>query len=115
MQNKSREAGHVIDRTLTCVLRHIREISSTTEGKIQYTRLVSSNAVFPLMVQNGALMNQIRVCAYYFVLGIDIKLHPAVLPLLSPLGRSLSLQVQLGPIEVLIEMSMTQWWFGINT
>jgi len=58
---------------------------------------------------------------YYFlfintmksVLGIDIKLHPAVLPLLSLLGRLLSLQVQLGPIEVLVEMSMTRWWFGI--
>jgi len=23
--------------------------------------------------------------------------------------------VQLGPIEVLIEMSMTRWWSGINT
>jgi len=48
-------------------------------------------------------------------MGIDIQLHPAVLPLLSPLGRSLSLHVQLGPIEVLIEMSMTRWGFGINT
>jgi len=46
---------------------------------------------------------------------LTIKLHPAVLPLLSPLGRSLSLQVQLDPIEVLIEMLMTRWWFGINT
>jgi len=27
----------------------------------------------------------------------------------------LSLQVQLGPIEVLIEISMARWWFGINT
>jgi len=54
--------------------------------------------------------------SYYFhVLGIDIKLHTAVLPLLSPLCRSLSLQVQLGPIEVLIELSMTRWWFVINT
>jgi len=49
------------------------------------------------------------------VLGIDIKLHPAVPPLPSPLGRSLSLQVQLGPLEVLVEMLMTRWWFGINT
>jgi len=49
------------------------------------------------------------------VLGIDIKLHPAVLPLLTSSGMSLSLQVQLGPIEVLIEISMTRWWFGINT
>jgi len=48
------------------------------------------------------------------VLGIDTKLHPAVLPLLSPLGRSLSLEVQLGPIEVLIKMLMTRWWFGTN-
>jgi len=48
-----------------------------------------------------------------FVLGIDIKLHPVVLPLLSPLGRSLRLHLQLGPIEVLVEMSMTRWWFGI--
>jgi len=46
-------------------------------------------------------------------MGIDIKLHPAVLPLLSLLGRSLRLQVQqLGTIEVLIEISMTRWWFG---
>jgi len=48
------------------------------------------------------------------VLGIDMKLHPAVLPRLSPLDRSLSLQVQLGPIEVLIEMSMTQYWFALT-
>jgi len=47
------------------------------------------------------------------VLGIDIKLHPAVLPRLSPLGRSLSLQVHLAPIEVLVELSVTRWWFGI--
>jgi len=47
------------------------------------------------------------------VQGIDIKLHHAVIPLMSPLGRSLSLQVQLAPIEVLVEMSMTRWWFGI--
>jgi len=42
-----------------------------------------------------------------------IKLHPAVLPLPSPIGRSLSLQVQLGPIEIFIKMSMTRRWFGI--
>jgi len=47
------------------------------------------------------------------VLGIDIKLHLAVLPLLSQIGRSRSLQVQVGPIEVLVEMWMTRWWFGI--
>jgi len=35
-----------------------------------------------------------------FVLGIQIKLHPAVLLMLSPLGRSLSLQVQFFPIEL---------------
>jgi len=47
------------------------------------------------------------------ILGIDIKLHPAVLPLLSTLGRSLSLPVQLGPIEALVELPMTSWWFWI--
>jgi len=41
------------------------------------------------------------------VQGIDMKLHPAVLPLLSLLGRLLSLQEQLDPIEVLVEISMT--------
>jgi len=60
----------------------------------------------------------VNVTSWAFTL---IKLHPAVLPkdflkpLLSPLGRSLILQVQLGPIEVLMEMSKTRWWFGINT
>jgi len=50
-----------------------------------------------------------------FVLGIDIKLHPAVLLLLSPLCtcRTLILQVQLAAIAVLVEMSMTRWWFRI--
>jgi len=43
------------------------------------------------------------------ILAIDIKLHPAVLPLLSPLGGSLSL----GVIEVLVEKLMTRWWIGI--
>jgi len=43
------------------------------------------------------------------ILGIDIKVHPAVLPLLSLFGRSLSLQVQIGPVEVLIEVWMTRW------
>jgi len=33
---------------------------------------------------------------------------------MSPLGRLQSLQVQLGPIEVLEEMLMTRWWFGRN-
>jgi len=33
--------------------------------------------------------------------------------MLSPLGRSLSLQVHLDPSEVLVEMPMTRWWFGI--
>jgi len=41
------------------------------------------------------------------VMSIGIRLHPAVLTLMSLLGRSLSLQVQLGPIEVLVEMLMT--------
>jgi len=49
-----------------------------------------------------------------YVLGIDIKRLPAVLPLQSPLGRALSLQVQPGPIEVLVEMIMPRWWFGID-
>jgi len=48
-------------------------------------------------------------------LGIKIKLNPEVLLLLSPICRSLSLQMQLGPIEVIVGMSMTQLWFGINT
>jgi len=51
--------------------------------------------------------------SYNCVLGIDFKLHPAILPLLSLLGRSLSLQMQLGPIQVLLEMLMTGWGFGI--
>jgi len=52
-------------------------------------------------------------CLGSCVLGIDIKLHPAVLPLLTPLGRSQSLQVQLVPIEVLVEMLMIRWWLRI--
>jgi len=61
--------------------------------------------------------SRFKMSALYIlhVLGIDIKLHPGVLPQLSPLGRSISLQVQLGLIKVLMEMSMTRWRFGIQT
>jgi len=38
-------------------------------------------------------------------LDLDIKLHLVVLPLLSPLHNSLSIQVQLRVIEVLVEMT----------
>jgi len=50
-----------------------------------------------------------------WVVGIDVEVHPVVLPLLSPLGRSVSVQVQVGPVDVglLVEMPMTLWWFGI--
>jgi len=44
---------------------------------------------------------------------LDIILHLTILPLLAPLYRWLSLQVQLGPIEISVEMTMTQLWFGI--
>jgi len=50
-----------------------------------------------------------RIENMHWVLDIEIKLHLAVLPLLSPLGRSLSLQMQLAPIEILVELSMTRW------
>jgi len=50
---------------------------------------------------------------FCLVLGIDIKRHPAVLPLLSPLGRSLSLQVLLDPVEVLVKLSMIRLCFLI--
>jgi len=44
------------------------------------------------------------------VLGYDVKLHPAVLHLLSSLCRSL--RHNLAP-EVLVAMPMTRWEFGI--
>jgi len=70
-----------------------------------------------LNVSSSSISSRINDYPIYTVIifqGIDIKLHSADLPLLSPLGRSLSLPVQLGPMEVLIEMSMTRWWFGIK-
>jgi len=48
-------------------------------------------------------------------LGINIKLHPTVLLLLSLLGRSLGFHVQFGRIEVLVEMSLIRWKFGIGS
>jgi len=60
------------------------------------------------MYEHSSLEGKVHyyIIIILLVLGIDIKLHPAALPLLSPLGRSLSLQAQLGPIEILVEISM---------
>jgi len=80
--------------------------------KLTYFGIVSFEAMAWRWMDEVIEITGLRL--QHFVLGFDFKLHPVVLPLLSPLGRSLSLQVQLGPIEVLVEMSMTRWWFGRN-
>jgi len=52
------------------------------------------------------------------VLDIDIKLHPEVLPLLSPFGVSLTPQVQLAPIEGIgrnVDDSRVVWDCPFNT
>jgi len=53
-----------IGRTLTCVLRHMWDISSSVkiERSIQYNYLVNSIATVASMVQSHVLVNQMCQC-----------------------------------------------------